>query len=65
MEIIAKTRKLGGSLIVTIPKNIVEHEGIVEGETIRIDLEKIKKSYLGCLPGLGEFTEDDRFDIRE
>lgn len=65
MDVLAKTRNLGGSLIVTIPKNIVQHENIMPGEIIRIDVQKIRKDYLGSLPGLGPLTKEDKLDTHD
>ncbi len=64
-EAIAKARKLGGSLVVTIPKEIADEEGIREGETIRIKIEKVRKSYFGALKGIGPFTREDELDVHE
>ncbi len=61
-EALAKARKLGGSIIVTIPKDIVDEEGIRSGETIRIVVEKVKKSGFGAFKGIGPFTKEDEFD---
>jgi len=59
METITRTRKIGGSLMVTLPKEIVKEEGIREGELVKIEVEKVKKSYFGALKGIGSFTEED------
>ena len=60
MEAITKTRKIGGSLIVTIPRTIVEEEGLVENQTVKIDVKKIKKSGFGLFKGIGSFTKEDK-----
>ncbi len=59
MKTLAKTRAIGGSLVVTIPKEIVEKESIQEGELIEIEVEKIKKSGFGLLRGMRAFTKED------
>ena len=59
METLAKTRKIGGSLVVTIPKNIVEEEGLMENQTVKIKVEKIKKSGFGISKGLASFSKED------
>ncbi|MFH1376701.1 MAG: hypothetical protein ABIH25_03630 [Candidatus Woesearchaeota archaeon] len=61
MEALSKTRKIGGSLVVTIPKAIVEEEGLIENQTIRIDIKKIKKSGFGISNGLASFSKEDKF----
>lgn len=60
--VLVKTRKLGGSLIVTIPKGIAEEESIKEGEIIRLKIKKIKRSWFGALKGIGPMTREDELD---
>jgi antitoxin component of MazEF toxin-antitoxin module len=60
MESLTKTRKIGGSIIVTIPKKIVELESIEEGEIVKISVEKIKKSGFGILKGMRSFSKQDK-----
>lgn len=55
-------RKLGGSIVVRIPKEVVDLEGIVPGETLGISVKKIKKSWFGAFRGLKPFTKEDEFD---
>ncbi len=63
MEItLVKARKLGGSLIVRIPKEIVDHEDIIAGETLGISIKKIRKSWFGAFKGLKSFTREEEFD---
>ena len=63
MKIFSRTRALGGSLIVTLPKEIIKEESIEEGELVEIDLRKIKKSGFGILKGkLGKFSEKDELN---
>lgn len=61
-ETIVKARKLGGSLIVRIPKEIVEQEGIHAGEIVEIRVKKIKRSWFGALKGIGPMTKKDELD---
>ena len=61
METISKTRRIGGSLIVTIPKRIVEEEGLIENQTVKINIEKVKKSGFGISKGRASFSKDDAF----
>lgn len=62
MESLTKARKIGGSIMVTIPKEIVETESIQEGEIIKIKVEKIKKSGFGMLKGIGKFSKEDELN---
>ena len=59
MKTITKTRTIGGSLVITIPSNIVKNERLKENEVIEIEIKKLKKDYFGALRGLGSFTEED------
>ena len=54
---LSKARKIGGSLVVTIPKSIVEEEGIVENQAVKIDVKKIKKSGLADKTILGNLGD--------
>ena len=62
-ESLTTTRKVGGSLIVTLPKEIVESESITEGEIIKISVEKVKKSGFGLLKGIGKFSSKERKEL--
>jgi len=64
MEAIAKTRSVGGSLVVTIPSEIVKIENIQEGEYVDISIKKKRIDYFGALKGIGEFKEEDRMEDR-
>jgi antitoxin component of MazEF toxin-antitoxin module len=61
MESLTTTRKIGGSLVVTLPKKIVESQSIREGELIKIKIEKMKKSAFGILKGMRSFSKEDKF----
>lgn len=61
METLTKTRKIGGSLVVTIPKTIVEEEGLTADQTVKIDIKKVRKSGFGMFKGIGPFTKDSKF----
>lgn len=64
-EAIVRARKLGGSLVLTIPNDIVKDEGIKEGEAVKVTVEKVKKSGFGAFRGIGPFTKEDEFDEHE
>ena len=59
MKIYSKTRTIGGSLVVTIPSNIVKNERLKENEIVEIEVKKVKKDYFGTLKEIGSFTEED------
>jgi len=62
METVTRTRRIGGSLVVTIPKEIVREEGIQEDEIVKIEVKKMKKSGFGIFKGMRSFTKEDEFD---
>lgn len=64
-ECLAKTRKVGGSLVVTLPKELVENEKIKEGEIVKIRVKKLRKDGFGILKGVGPFTVEDELTIHE
>lgn len=65
MEALTKTRAVGGSLVVTIPIEIVREENLGENEVVEIQVKKRKKSYFGIFKGIGKFSEKDRMEDRE
>ncbi|MEK6847079.1 MAG: AbrB/MazE/SpoVT family DNA-binding domain-containing protein [Nanoarchaeota archaeon] len=60
LKSLARVRRIGGSLVVTIPKEIVKEEQIQEEELVEISVKKPRKSYFGALKGIGSFTREDR-----
>jgi len=62
---LAKTRKVGGSLVVTLPKELVESKKIKEGEIVEITVKKVRKDGFGVLKGLAPFTAKDELTAHE
>lgn len=65
METVARARAVGGSLVITIPKEIVDEEDIHEGELLKIDFKKAKKSGFGIFKGTAPFTTEDELDTHD
>jgi antitoxin component of MazEF toxin-antitoxin module len=59
---LVKTRRVGGSLMVTIPKEVVEQEDIHAGEFVELEVKKARKSFFGIDPGIGPMTREDELD---
>ena len=57
---LARTRKVGGSLMVTIPKEVVEQEDIRVGEIVEVEVRKARRNFFGTTPGIGPFKKGDR-----
>jgi antitoxin component of MazEF toxin-antitoxin module len=62
---ISRVRSIGGSLVVTIPKEVVREKSISEGELIELEVEKPRQNFFGSLKGIGSFTREDRMGDRE
>jgi len=62
---LAKTRKVGGSLVVTLPKELVESKQIKEGEIVEITLKKVRKDGFGVIKGLTPFSAKDELTAHE
>ena len=61
MEVLIKLRKVGGSVMARIPKEVLEQESLHPGETVKLEVKKMKKSAFGSLKGMRSFTADDEF----
>ncbi len=65
MRVVARARKVGGSLVVTLPVEAVKEKKIVAGELLELDVNKVKESGFGIFKGMGPFTEEDEMDIHD
>lgn len=64
-ETVQYARKVGGSLMVTIPKEVAELEGIHPGEMVKLNVEKIKKDWFGVCKGIGgSLRKEEKVDIK-
>ena len=62
---LVKTRRVGGSLVVTLPKEVTDSKGIREGEIVEITVKKLLVDGFGSLRGIGPFTADDELKAHE
>ena len=64
MKGLTKTRCVGGSLMVTIPAEIVKSEMIKENELLEVEVKRPKKSGFGILRGknVSSFSKEDELD---
>ncbi|MBI1973333.1 hypothetical protein HYS54_00825 [Candidatus Micrarchaeota archaeon] len=62
MDAIVRAKQVGGSILVTVPKQIVDEERIQAGELIRIDVERLKKDWFGSLRKLKPFRREEELD---
>jgi len=56
---LTKTRKIGGSIVVTLPKELVKTQNIKENQYVEITVKKCRKDGFGILKGMAPFTVDD------
>lgn len=57
-ETIAKTQKIGGSVMVRIPKDVVDKEHITPGDTVQIIVKKLRTDFFGIFPGIAPFDKE-------
>lgn len=55
----AKTRKVGGSIVVTLPKELVETLQIEENQWVNITVKRCRINGFGMFKGMGPFTAED------
>lgn len=65
MIILTKTRRLGGSIIATIPSSVVQTCGLKEDEWVEIEVKKHKQDFFGSIKNLSSFQKKDRANDRE
>ncbi len=57
-----RARRIGGSILVRIPKEVVDQEGIREGEVVEVEVRKPKANWFGSFPGLRKFSREEELD---
>ena len=62
---LTRTRKIGGSLVVTLPKELVETQKIKENEFVEVIVKKCRKNGFGALKGMKPFTAEDELKAFE
>lgn len=62
---LVKARRVGGSLVVTLPKELVEEKRIREGEILEIRVKRVRKDGFGVLRGMASFTVEDELKAHE
>jgi antitoxin component of MazEF toxin-antitoxin module len=59
---LVKTRRVGGSIVVRIPKVLVEEEDIHAGELVELEVKKARKDWFGAFPNLKPFSRAEELD---
>lgn len=65
MSFISKTTSVGGSIMLTIPKEVVRMLNLNPNEQIEVEVKKIKKSGFGLFRGVGKFTKEDELQLND
>ena len=60
-----RTKRIGGSIMVRIPKDLAEAEGIGENQMVEIEVKKSKKSGFGSLKELRSFSKEDGLNTHD
>ena len=56
---VTKTKAVGGSIMIVIPKDVVKEEGIRPDELVEIEVSKPRRDGFGILKGMKSFTKED------
>jgi hypothetical protein len=62
---LTKTRKVGGSIVVTLPKKLVQTQKIKENEFVEITVKKCRKDGFGIFKGMSPFSVEDELKTLE
>ena len=67
METLTKTRKIGGSIVVTLPKTLVEEEGLHPDQAVIIKVKKIARWKIFQFYPIREMGKKNKhlFEIKE
>jgi bifunctional DNA-binding transcriptional regulator/antitoxin component of YhaV-PrlF toxin-antitoxin module len=52
-------------MVVRIPKDVTEKEGVAEGEFVEIDVRKVKEDWFGAFPALKRFSRGEELDAHD
>ncbi len=64
-EYIVKTRKVNNSIVITLPKELLEAEQIKENMKVKITVKKYRVDGFGILKGMAPFTVEDELKAHE
>jgi antitoxin component of MazEF toxin-antitoxin module len=56
---------VGGSIVVTLPKELVETQKIRENEFVEVTVKKCRKNGFGALKDMSPFTVEDELKALE
>lgn len=65
MSFVSRAVTVGGSLMVTIPKQIAEMLNLHPNESLEIDVKKVKRNGFGLYSDVKPFTKADELHIHD
>jgi len=65
MSFVSKAVSVGGSLMVTVPRQLVELLNLHPNEQIEVEVKKIKTNGFGLFRGIGKFTREDELAFHD
>jgi len=63
VEVVQRLQKIGGSLMVRIPKDIADKHGFREGQLASLELKKESTQWLGACKGIGSWVKEDPEEV--
>jgi len=58
-QVVARVRRVGGSLMITLPKEAADAEGIREDSVVTVRVAKRRRDSFGALRGIGPWEHDE------
>ena len=59
VQITQRTKKIGGSLMIRIPKDVADIEQIYEGAVVQVEVKKARKEFFGISRGMRPFNKKE------
>lgn len=60
---VQRVKKVGGSLMVRIPKEIAEIEQIQPDSAVEVEIHRIRKNWFGSLQGLKPLKKSEKLQL--
>jgi antitoxin component of MazEF toxin-antitoxin module len=58
-----RVRRVGGSIVARIPKELVDELGIDEGELVELEVRKVRRDWFGAFKELKGFSREEELDV--
>ena len=60
---VQRAKKVGGSLMIRIPKDLAEIEQIKPGEAVQLEVHKLRRDWFGALKGLSSMKKEEKLGL--